>query len=77
MGTAMRADYCPIGGEPCQSLCTEPCSAGKSVNAAGVNELMRALKIISIWAENGRTEKDFDDIAKLASETIKHGGMLL
>jgi len=35
------------------------------------------LKIISIWAENGSTEKDFDDIAKLASETIKHGDMLL
>lgn len=22
----MRPDYCPIGGEPCQSLCNEPCS---------------------------------------------------
>ena len=23
----MRPDYCPIGGEPCQSMCVDPCSA--------------------------------------------------
>lgn len=22
----MRPDYCPVGNEPCQSLCDEPCS---------------------------------------------------
>lgn len=22
----MRPDYCPVGGEPCQSLCETPCS---------------------------------------------------
>lgn len=22
----MRPDYCPIGKEPCQSLCDEPCT---------------------------------------------------
>lgn len=22
----MRPDYCPIGGQPCQSLCVEPCT---------------------------------------------------
>ena len=22
----MRLGYCPIGGEPCQSLCADPCS---------------------------------------------------
>lgn len=22
----MRPDYCPIGGEPCQSMCETPCS---------------------------------------------------
>ena len=21
-----RPDYCPVGGEPCQSMCDEPCS---------------------------------------------------
>lgn len=25
----MRPDYCPIGGEPCQSVCAEPCSVVK------------------------------------------------
>ena len=24
-----RADYCPIGGEPCQSLCDTPCTTAK------------------------------------------------
>jgi hypothetical protein len=22
----MKPDYCPVGGEPCQSLCDEPCT---------------------------------------------------
>lgn len=22
----MRPDYCPVGGEPCQSMCATPCS---------------------------------------------------
>lgn len=22
----MRPDYCPIGGEPCQSVCADPCA---------------------------------------------------
>ena len=25
----MRPDYCPIGGEPCQSLCDVPCGKGQ------------------------------------------------
>lgn len=25
-----RPDYCPIGGEPCQSLCDEPCGSMRS-----------------------------------------------
>lgn len=25
----MRPDYCPVGGEPCQSMCEEPCSVAK------------------------------------------------
>lgn len=25
----MRQDNCPIGGEPCQSLCVEPCGVAK------------------------------------------------
>ena len=38
---------------------------------AAAPDLLQALKIISIWAENGSTEKDFDDIAKLANETLE------
>ena len=26
----MRPDYCPIGGEPCQSVCVTPCSVVKT-----------------------------------------------
>lgn len=27
----MRADYCPLGGEPCQSLCETPCTTTSEV----------------------------------------------
>ena len=36
-----------------------------------MGQLIMALKVISIWAKNGSTEKDFDDIEKLADETIE------
>lgn len=37
-----------------------------------------ALKVISIWAENGSTEKDFYDIARLANKMLEkaNGGGL-
>lgn len=38
---------------------------------AAAPDLLQALKIISVWAKNGRGEKDFGDIAKLANETIE------
>lgn len=47
------------------------CNSMKTGFPQTQNELVQALKIISIWAKNGRTEKDFDDIAKLANETIE------
>ena len=28
----MRPDYCPIGGEPCQSLCDTPCKKHKRIS---------------------------------------------
>jgi hypothetical protein len=37
---------------------------------AVVKQLVGALKIISIWAKNGSTEKDFDDIVKIADKAI-------
>lgn len=42
----MRADYCPIGGEPCQSLCAKPCSARKIVDFAVVRQLVDALRMV-------------------------------
>ena len=36
-----------------------------------MGQLIMALKVIAIWAENGTTEKDFDDIARLANETVE------
>ena len=36
-----------------------------------MGQLIMALKVIAIWAENGSTEKDFDDIARLADETLE------
>lgn len=36
-----------------------------------MEQLRIALKVISIWAKNGSTEKDFDDIEKLANETLE------
>ena len=47
---------------------------GAEANAlliAAAPDLLQALKIISIWAKNGSTEKDFDDIAKLANEALE------
>ena len=34
-------------------------------------QLRMAVKVISIWAKNGSTEKDFDDIEKLANKTLE------
>ena len=48
----MRADYCPIGGEPCQSLCTEPCSARKSVDSAIVRQLVEALQQTEMFLDH-------------------------
>lgn len=36
-----------------------------------MGQLIMALKVIAIWAENGSAEKDFDDIARLANKTLE------
>lgn len=36
-----------------------------------MEQLRMALKVIAIWAKNGSTEKDFDDIEKLANKTLE------
>jgi hypothetical protein len=37
----MRADYCPVAGEPCQSLCDQPCDAKRHES-----ELQKALDFL-------------------------------
>ena len=36
-----------------------------------IGQLILALKVIAIWAENGSAEKDFYDIARLANKTLE------
>jgi len=40
-----RADYCPIGNVPCQSLCETPCTARKPLTVAKLNECARDAQI--------------------------------
>lgn len=46
-----RAGYCPIGGEPCQSLCDEPCTVNTELRAlradAAIGQLVRR-KLVSL-----------------------------
>lgn len=35
----MRPDYCPIGGEPCQSMCDTPCKARKPLTDEQIEPL--------------------------------------
>ena len=37
-----RPDYCPIGGEPCQSLCEAPCGSRKPLTDEQLAEALRA-----------------------------------
>ena len=37
----MKADYCPVGGEPCQSLCDTPCTTKTEVQ-----QLREALRVL-------------------------------
>lgn len=77
----MRADYCPIGGEPCQSLCIEPCSVRKSVDFAVVKQLIEALEqLMSIVTIHSRsTSNSFAwaemDEAKAALAAAKEAGL--
>jgi len=34
-----RPDYCPIGGQPCQSMCDRPCRARKPLTRAQIRAL--------------------------------------
>lgn len=70
----MRADYCPIGGEPCQSLCTEPCSARKIVDSALVAQLVEALE--SLLNDVGRANSMLGAVkARAALAAAKEAGI--
>lgn len=70
----MRADYCPIGGEPCQSLCTEPCSVLKSVDSALVAQLVEALE--SLLNDVGRANSMLGAVkARAALAAAKEAGL--
>lgn len=64
-----RAGYCPIGGEPCQSLCEEPCTT--------VAELadLRALARLGRWCLDESRQHDCSDVdaASLQDKAIELG----
>jgi hypothetical protein len=50
----MRPDYCPVGNEPCQSLCDEPCSTQKKMKLFGYFQYDIRL---DAWVENRQNDK--------------------
>ena len=66
----MRADYCPIGGEPCQSLCAEPCSARKSVDPAVVKQLVEALQSTEMFLDYIYNQKNKPNSFNLLMQQI-------
>ncbi len=46
-----RPDYCPIGGEPCQSLCVEPCTTSSELKRLRkVKDAALKLVLAPAWA---------------------------
>lgn len=43
----MRPGYCPIGGEPCQSVCADPCTAKPKEHDA-LNTLWQAARAAAL-----------------------------
>ena len=37
----IRADYCPIGGEPCQSMCATPCARRKPLTDEQIEKMVQ------------------------------------
>ena len=38
---SVRPDYCPIGNEPCQAMCHEPCSIAKKASAMSTTDKVK------------------------------------
>ena len=46
----MRPDYCPIGNEPCQSLCDEPCTRTPQSTWVGLtDEEIKKMRHLIDW----------------------------
>lgn len=57
----MRHDYCPIGGQPCQSMRVEPCSTKKPILA--LQPMLDALHI--------KQRVSFDECSALFGELFE------
>ena len=64
----MRPDYCPIGNQPCQSLCDTPCTATPKREWVGLT----GVEVNHIFAENvGYPERMMKEVeAKLKEKNI-------
>ena len=62
----MRPDYCPVGNEPCQSLCDEPCSTQIKKALAQPEQIeVKELEDIDInitWNENSMRDFGKDEL---------------
>lgn len=64
-----RPDYCPVGNEPCQSLCETPCTTS--------SEMKRLRKIeaaaMNLVAQKGRhhTEQAYQRLAELVAPNVQ------
>ncbi len=57
-----RPDHCPIGGEPCQSLCDTPCGAPAVTDAEVDQHLDAVLKASGSALRYYTTQKTLDDM---------------
>lgn len=63
----MRPDYCPVGGEPCQSMCATPCSTvRKRLTNDQRRKLLEAATVPPGAVERGVLSKD--DVIRLGQK---------
>lgn len=54
-----RPDYCPVGNEPCQSMCDEPCSwqgSTRKDDTVLIRQLVEALEVATTPLAKDRQE---------------------
>lgn len=57
-----RPDYCPIGNEPCQSLCETPCGSRKFTDAEVDKHVDAILKASGSALRHYTMQKSIDDM---------------